>query len=479
VSFELGRALLLTETLTAEALADAFLTSAREGVSLVRALLMTRAIESWRLEQELSRLETPSVRAVVPARDLMEQLPGGLCVRLLAVPVRRDPQMGTVDVVVADLRDAQGAFEIGFHLGAPVRAIRAPLSAIERALAGQPPPLPRPRPPAPSTPAPKTPPWGTAARAGPPTQDIPIPLLSRKPPADGNATAARNAPRNTPPLLLRTPPTAVDAKSLARRHSAPTPVTPDLGTAARAATDLRPAADLVSAVESAVEQVAQSRDSNTLLPPPNLSVPPPPNTQRLPSPADEAPTTTPEKRESEATLRVSFPSFPPEEPGTVPGVVLPDAGSVLAAIRTAKTRDAVLQLLLLGTRSVARRVALFIVRREAFVGWSCTPEFGESAELRAILIPAEAPSVLATAATNGSYLGAIPATPAHELIREIMRTSTRDVAIWPVRVFGRPTVMIVADELGDVMIATRRMEELARTGGEALARIVRERADLR
>jgi hypothetical protein len=160
-------------------------------------------------------------------------------------------------------------------------------------------------------------------------------------------------------------------------------------------------------------------------------------------------------------------------------MVLPDAGSVLAAIRTAKSRDAVLQLLLLGTRSVARRVALFVVRREAFVGWSCTPEFGEAAELRAIVIPANVPSVLAMAATNGSYLGPILQTQPHEVILEIMSHSSRDVAIWPVRVFGRPTVMIVADELGDVMIATRRMDELARTGGEALARIVRERADVK
>jgi hypothetical protein len=39
--------------------------------------------------------------------------------------------------------------------------------------------------------------------------------------------------------------------------------------------------------------------------------------------------------------------------------------------------------------------------------------------------------------------------------------------------------MIMADDLGETMIATRRIDELARIGGDALARIVRERAELR
>jgi len=36
-------------------------------------------------------------------------------------------------------------------------------------------------------------------------------------------------------------------------------------------------------------------------------------------------------------------------------------------------------------------------------------------------------------------------------------------------------VVLVADELGDTMIATRRLEELAHAAGEAFARIVRMR----
>jgi hypothetical protein len=441
VSFELGRALLLMETITPAVLADALLLSAREGVSLVRALILTRAIEPERLEQELSRTDAPSVRAVHPAHELMERLPGGLCVRMLAVPIRKDPRTGTVDVVVPDLRDAHGAQEIGFHLGAAVRPIRAPLTAIERALTG--PAMPRISAP-PPTGAP-TPPWGMPStdRA---TQEIPIPLTSRK----------RSI---TPPAVARRGPWVLQSDEIVQGGT--------------------PAGDLVSAVESAVKQVADAREArtrepSTLIPPPNLSVPPPPNTERRPPQLSSHP---PPPSSDE---RASVPSFPPPGgPIVDPGPVLPDAGSVIAAIRTAKSRDAVLQLLIVGTRSVARKVALFIVRREAFVGWACTPEFGEVADLRTVIVAADAPSALATAATNGSYLGPIVRSGAHELILDIMGTATKDVAIWPVRVFGRPTVMIMADELGDTMIATRRMEELAATGGDALARIVRERAEVR
>jgi hypothetical protein len=49
------------------------------------------------------------------------------------------------------------------------------------------------------------------------------------------------------------------------------------------------------------------------------------------------------------------------------------------------------------------------------------------------------------------------------------------VAVVPVRVSGKTAVVLVADDLGDTMIATRRLEELALAAGEAFARIVRLR----
>jgi hypothetical protein len=56
-----------------------------------------------------------------------------------------------------------------------------------------------------------------------------------------------------------------------------------------------------------------------------------------------------------------------------------------------------------------------------------------------------------------------------------MRAASRDVAIVPVRVSGKAAVIVVADELEDTMIGTRRLEEVARAAGEAFARILRAR----
>ena len=48
-------------------------------------------------------------------------------------------------------------------------------------------------------------------------------------------------------------------------------------------------------------------------------------------------------------------------------------------------------------------------------------------------------------------------------------------ARWGVLDGGKTAVIVMADELGDTMLATRRLEELARAAGDAFARIVRMR----
>jgi hypothetical protein len=50
-----------------------------------------------------------------------------------------------------------------------------------------------------------------------------------------------------------------------------------------------------------------------------------------------------------------------------------------------------------------------------------------------------------------------------------------EVALVSVRVEGKAVALVLADELGDTLIATRRMEELARVAGEAFGRLLRER----
>ena len=121
---------------------------------------------------------------------------------------------------------------------------------------------------------------------------------------------------------------------------------------------------------------------------------------------------------------------------------------------------------------MARRVAIFVAKRGDYVGWSCTPELGDEGELRAVTVPSEAPTVLAWASAEGSYLGPLDPS-AHGAILAVMGTATRDVAAVPIRVSGKTAAVVVADELGDTMIGTKRLEEIARAAGEALLRVVR------
>lgn len=174
-----------------------------------------------------------------------------------------------------------------------------------------------------------------------------------------------------------------------------------------------------------------------------------------------APSLRPAASDVQQPPRVATKSFPP-----------PDALHVVAALKTAPDRDAILGYVLAGGRGVARRVALFVAKKGAFVGWSCTPEFGDLQGLVSLTVPQEAPTVLNWASNEGTYLG--PLDPSsHGPLLAVMGAASRDVASVPIRVSGRTALVIVADELGDTMIGTKRLEEIARAAGEALLRVMR------
>ena len=133
MTFELARALLNAEVVTPVPLARALFAVATEGVPLTRALIALGVVKEDRLEDELARVDVPTIHQVVPVPELLELLPAGLCSRLLALPIRRDPRTGTVDVAVVDARDQHVAHEIGFFLQAPVRIVRTTLQVLEAA----------------------------------------------------------------------------------------------------------------------------------------------------------------------------------------------------------------------------------------------------------------------------------------------------------------------------------------------------------
>jgi len=158
-----------------------------------------------------------------------------------------------------------------------------------------------------------------------------------------------------------------------------------------------------------------------------------------------------------------------------PSLPFADLGPVLAALEEANDRDAVIALLISGLRTVARRVAVMAVKRDSFVGWSCNAEFGDARAWRTVSVPSNAPSVLATAAAGTTYLGPLFRTDAHLSILDFMKEASRDVAVTGVRVDMHPVLLLLADELGDTALGTKRIEQLAKAAGTALARILRKR----
>lgn len=385
MSTELARALLLSDAITPDGLARAMFSSLSENRPLERTLVTTGAIDERRLQEELARWDGPSIQNVVPVLPLVARLPKGICRRLVALPIRLDPRTGTVDVAVADGRNPHAVTELGYFLGAPVRAVRAKLTTLLAAIqkleeidrSPQPAPV-----------------W-----APPPTAHRP-PMI----------------PRETP--LWGTPIVNLDKQPSDRPRSDSSP----------------PSVEMPIPLLRSYEE---------------------PDTQREPEPTFDL---VPSQRIRPATLP------------------LPDLGPVLASLRSASDRDAVLSIALSGVRGVARRAAILVVKKDTFVGWSCTPEFGSANALRNVSIPTGIPSILATASAGGMYLGPIFEDDAHRPLLAVMGTVTRDVAVCAVKVGGKTAMLVVADELADTALSTKHMEAILAAAGQALTRLVRRKA---
>jgi hypothetical protein len=197
-----------------------------------------------------------------------------------------------------------------------------------------------------------------------------------------------------------------------------------------------------------------------------------------PTPSVSFPSTPPAAGPGDQPAAWSIPP-PPALPGEItdepgpPPVPTSEADELLAVLSQASNRDDVVHLALHAARVVARRVAVFVARRDGFHGWACTIEFGAPEVLRALVVPLDVPSVLATAAATGLYLGPIPRTSAHEALTAIMGPVDGDVAVTAVRVGGRPAMLLVADGLDDPPSGTRFLDDVARAAGEALTRLLK------
>jgi hypothetical protein len=515
---ELTKALLLEEVASEGAIAEALFASVTGGVPLVQSLVEARAVSPEVLARYLARTEAPYLRQVVPLADLVDRLPPGLCARLLIIPVRRDAITGTIDVVVADTGDPHPAKEIAFHLGAPVRVVRATAAAIEEALrrlrSRSLPPSTHPEPHDARDLRDDERMYDSRPRAAPSASPfkggtLPPPAPSLKLGYSGHAaldamTSEALRPSRVPVSerqahVVPSNPTAYAAPSVQRRSQ----VTPPWGTPVHHATNSdspseHPTSGLGSEIPIPLTRRTFSAVSGGTQRPPPLVNPAdsalgegyavdPGHFRQIVEVNERMRSSDPGAAAAAAAQAARYmpvPSFipgPPPMPGGgtfgayAPQVSVADIGGILAALRAAGSRDEVLELVLTGARIVALKVALFVVKRGGYLGWACTPDFADRASLQSILIPLESPSVFDEAVREGLYLGPIRHDDVHASLLHVMRGASRDVAVVPIRVSGKTAVVLMADELGDTMLATRRLEELSRAAGDAFARIVRMR----
>jgi hypothetical protein len=432
VTFELGRALLLSRTVTPDGLARALAVMVEPGMPLARALVGLGLVSEDDLAEELARSDAdPALTEVTPRVDLMQTLPTGLCNRLAAIPVDIDAD-GVVAVAVLDPRDRYVAEEFGYHLRRPVRLVRAPYTILREALVNYatnlqssvpPPGIRRERRRAVSY----TPAWGTPVE-GEPRVESDVPPFSSVP--------------AQPPAVVASVTTST-RRFFAGMHSAPSEPPP-------------PSASRPAATPDAGGPVFELQRG------PNMTL------------TDLEPMTQRNREEPLFPLVASLPRvLPAISPETIP-VYQPDPASTLGDLKAAETRDQVLALIEKSARAVARRVGLLVVRKDTLAGWSCTPEFGDAAAMRALSLSTRTPSLLNSVLEGEVYLGPLLGSVGTALQR-VMISASRDVALVAVRASKKPVILVVCDDLTDTLLATRHLEVMARVAGEAIERLVRAR----
>lgn len=415
MTIELGRRLLSSGALPVQELHIALFAHLTSDTHFLHALILRGAIDESTIDHEVHRAGLPTVSKVVPNLDLVARLPRGLCASLLAVPLRADRFSAVVHVAAADPFDTHVPTEIAFHLHSPVRVAYARVSLIDEAIneieraLGEEDRLPRPF-------SPDSPPQRTDT------------------PAFGSVTAAiaLQAARRSSDM-----PIPLVRRSQAPKAMPPTSSAPSEEDASRITHDaivLDP-----DAIAAAAATRFATHDPNELargsLPRPPI----PPTFTSLPAPAVDA-------------------------------IGLDEA---LACLEQAASRDAVVRALLRGMLSCAGRVAVFAVRRDAFLGWACSQDVALAKPFRDVVIPRGQPSALSDACDKGWFLGDPGPSEADRVLASLFDPPADEISIVAVRLSGRPAMLIAADRLTDTLIATRTADRLARSAAASLLRILR------
>lgn len=483
MSIELGRRILASNLVSDEDFARALFVAVTTGVPLVRALFARALLSEGELARDAQLTGALALRTVVPAPELIERLPEGLCRRLGVLPLRLDPFSGVVDFAALDPLDPHLERELAHHLGGPVRLLRAPAAALDEALqrlAGEPLPAPPRAIPPPARKRRLTPafPHGAPRTSAPPppSDHLPIPLVRKSAALPADPPPAEPVRTRTSRRTLRVAAPDGGADGSADRHAVlPNDSPPRSGqpSTRRGTGPLGPAAEAAPPREtpplwSSIEDAARSVRG--------------PEDPSRPTPAQGTPLAR-GARAPHRSRRSIGPSRPapaasappaPAAPPTSPPARDPEAS--LEGLRAASSRDDVIAGALAALRLIARRVAIVAVRKDGYHGYACNAAFADRAAFARVVIPLAVPSLFATAAAAAVYLGPIPDNAAHGALLGVMGVASRDVAAIAVRPKGRPALILLADELGDTASGTRYMMRIADAAAEALVRILSSRA---
>jgi hypothetical protein len=168
----------------------------------------------------------------------------------------------------------------------------------------------------------------------------------------------------------------------------------------------------------------------------------------------------------------------PVEPHTRPYESVPPAHptvplhQLLTDMTRTASRDPLMELVLQAIRPVGRKVALFAAKKEAFVGWMCTSEFGDRAALADVRVDVRVPSVFSATAEAGTFRGPLLRGGPHTTLFNFVKVAHPEVLAVAIRAAGKPVVIALAYEVRDPHLTMSVMTEVARVAGETLEKIV-------
>ncbi|MBX3126665.1 MAG: hypothetical protein KF718_08100 [Polyangiaceae bacterium] len=409
MTVELARRLLSSALIPAEDVEDALLETVERRTAFVSALASRVPRVTELLAQELAHSGVAALSSADVDATLAERLPAGLCQRLLAFPSSQHAS-GIVAVACVDPSSKHVARELSHHLDAPVRLLRVSLATFQSAVER----------------------WLDAeeARLG----------LGGHTPAFGTHVAEQ---RSTTPIRLTLPPVAVriagtDVTELDDEPpaSAPIPLVSVAPAAPRRRSGTSPGvgearrAELVTVEDDAGEPVIGLFRSK---PPPPVRAAPP-----------------------RAELEILG---APEE--------IVDAA--LGALLAASNLQQVAEVLAEGCTSAAERTLVLAVRDGRFEGRASSQSV-DAERARRLSVPARMAGVLDAALGSGQYLGPLPADAVHGPVAALLGDG--EVYLCVVRVFERPTLLLVLAGLRATFAATQRADRLALAAARRLEEIV-------